>query len=187
VIIYSHSTSLPLLPVPWARPSRKQRYRSQAKRAKIWRGRENTILRGWESKMMPGIGRLPRDPTIVRPIIPVFGATTHMFGTPPSSGESYPRRCCRCCAWLESAPSEAGTRDPTRGHCEPHTTSSSLRRLSHGNSKRSRNTLVRTPWSAGIDVAIAHLAVMIAIIAHPRVACLGRERLGRQGPKGMCG
>lgn len=178
MIIYSHSTSLPLLPVPWARPSRKQRYRPQAKRSKIWRGRENAIFRGWESKMVLGIERLPRGLMIVRLIIPVSGATTHLSGTPPSSGESYPRWCRHCCAWLESAYSEAGTRDPTRGHCEPHTTSSSLRRLSHGNSKRSRNTLVGTPWSAGVDVAIAHLAAMVVIIAHPRVACLGRGRLG---------
>lgn len=59
------------------------------------------------------------------------------------------------------------THEITRGHCEPHTTSSSLRRLSHGNSKRCRNTLAGTPRSAGIDVAIAHIAAMVAVTADP--------------------
>lgn len=44
-----------------------------------------------------------------------------------------------------------------------------------------------TPRSAGIDVAIAHIAAMVAVTADPWVAWLGLERLGRQGPKGMCG
>lgn len=179
MIIYPHSTSLPLLPVPWARPSRKQRYRSQAKRTKIWRKGENTICRGrgreWKDAGHRALA-----------VIPVL--------EPPPTCPGHPRALAK--ATLVGATiavpglsqhTRKRTHEITRGHCEPHTTSSSLRRLSHGNSKRSHNTLVGTPRSAGIDVAIAQIAAMVAVIAHPRVAWLGLERLGRQGPKGMCG